>query len=127
MARAFVQEHAACQYEAPITGTLPSLLTGHDTLALSWAQILRAVPEATDAFSSPQGDTLIVAIKNEMQVFELAQGVMGRRLTTFAAEGDVVMIQWALGANVARWTKALSDAARSRLPAPTVRRRSRTP
>ena len=127
MARAFMQPDAACQYEAPIDGTLPTQLTGHDTLAVPWAQIMRAVPEATDAFSSPQGDTLVVAINNEMQVFELAKGVIGRRLATFAAEGDVIMIQWALGANVARWTKTLRDAARGTLPAPTMRRSSRTP
>jgi hypothetical protein len=99
---------------------LPLAITGHDTLSMPWTSIVAAAPQATDAFSSPAGDILIVVAPDELQVFGTRGRSLGQKLVTVPA-GRVIMIQWALGRNVARWTNAMRQLAVKPLPEPIIR------
>lgn len=120
-ASAFFQPGLAdCQYANEIQSPLPISVTGSDVLALPWARITAAVPQATDAFSSPAGDMVIIVVPGELQFFDLHQRALGRKLLSVPAE-RVVMIQWALGRHVARWTNTLSQFANKPLREPEIR------
>jgi hypothetical protein len=110
---------ADCMYTNEIQQPLPLAATGHDTLVMPWTSIVAAVPQATDAFSSPAADMLVVVAQGELQVFEVRRRSLGRKLVTVPS-GQVVMIQWALGRNVARWTTALSQIAANPLREPVT-------
>jgi hypothetical protein len=113
-----------CQYQGEIDVTLPRSLVGPETPPALWDRIRRVVPGAIDAFSSPANDMVVVATDaGELLVFEIADGALGRRLTNLPGLGDTVMIEWALGANVERWTKTLTEAARRPFREPVQRRR----
>jgi hypothetical protein len=119
-ARTFFQPGLAdCMYTNEIQQLLPLAATGHDTLVMPWTSIVAAVPQATDAFSSPAADMLVVVAPGELQIFEVRRRSLGQKLVTVPA-GQVVMIQWALGRNVARWTTALSQIAASPLRKPVT-------
>jgi hypothetical protein len=107
-------------YTNEIEPRLPVAVTGHDTLVMPWTSIVAAVPRAIDAFSSPAADMLIVVAPSELQVFEVRGQSLGEKLVTVPA-GQVVMIQWALGRNVARWTAAVRQFATKPLREPTIR------
>jgi hypothetical protein len=120
-ARTFFQPGLAdCIYTNEIQQPLPLAVTGHDTLVMPWTSIVAAVPKAIDAFSSPAADMLIVVAPSELQVFEVRGQSLGQKLVTVPA-GQVVMIQWALGGNVARWTAAVRQFATKPLREPTIR------
>jgi hypothetical protein len=91
------------------SGINPQALVGHDRLALSWASLKTKYPQIIDAFSSPQNDVLFTLEPNKLTALALVNGKLGGVLLTMPFKNRVspVMIEWATGANVARWTKDL--------------------
>lgn len=110
-----------CQLLPTIDVVLASALTGHDSLNPSWNVLKRHVTGLVDAFTSPRGDLVIARGKDSLLVY-LGEGErLGRRIGAVAfAEGDIVMLQWASGRNVARWNQEIAAMVRRGLPGPKV-------
>jgi len=85
----------------------PASLVSHDNLYPSWDVIKKAVPDAIDGFSSPLKDLLVVLTRTKMLVFinneeELVKPVLEIELNK---RESAVMIQWATGNYVDRWSE----------------------
>ena len=116
-----------CSFDAPVDLTLPRSFTGHDTLRPSWASIKRVVPKAVDAVASPNGDVVIVLTGDSLSVFAGKGTALGAHFVTMPfVRQNVVMVQWATGANVARWEAEVARLARTAGPA-TVKPEARHP
>ena len=93
-----------CTMEAPIALTLPRAFTGHDALRPSLAVIRRRVPKALDAISAPNGALVVAFTSDSLYAFESTGTKLGARLLAMPfAPQRIVMVQWAVGRNAARW------------------------
>jgi hypothetical protein len=107
-----------CSFDAPVDLSLPRSFTGHDVLRPSWATIRRAVPKAVDAVASPNGDMVVVITGDSLSAFAGSGTKLGARLLARPfAHQRVVMVQWATGANVARWDAEVARLAPTAGPA----------
>ena len=98
-----------CSFDAPTTLTLPRSFTGYDALRPAWGVVARAIPNAVDAVSSPAGDLVIAFTSDSLFAFESNGTKLGARLLAMPFERQrVVMVQWAIGRHVARWSEALA-------------------
>lgn len=93
----------------PYECKLPASLTVYDKLCVEWDQVVKAVPDAVDAFSSPQDDLLIVTTADKLIVFkdpmkDLNQQVLSVQLTK---NERVVLNQWAVDAYADKWESEL--------------------
>jgi hypothetical protein len=83
--------------------------------ALEWDAIKDAVPDAQDAFSSPQGDWVVVLTRGDRLQVYAARGGRLRELKLdrrHVARGSVptpIMAEWATGHDVARWSRAVAQ------------------
>ncbi|MDD4767631.1 MAG: hypothetical protein PHF87_08690 [Desulfotomaculaceae bacterium] len=87
----------------------PANLVLYDTLYLSWRSIKDRVPNAFDAFTSPNKDIAIIVTKNKLYIY----GISGEQLDSLPLgeiemkEGEnVIMAEWATGFYVDNWEKA---------------------
>jgi hypothetical protein len=82
-------------------------IVGPDELPLSWAQIKKSVPEATDAFGSTTHDLLIIWTHDEILICPVNEGRIGKVLarTRLLPQEQLVMAQWAVGKHVASWNE----------------------
>lgn len=95
----------------------PPNLVFYDTLYLGWQSIKDRVPNALDAFTSPNRDIAIVKTKSRFYFF----GMEGEQLDSVPLgeielqEGTtVIMAEWATGSYVNDWEQAfIADGARS--------------
>jgi hypothetical protein len=84
---------------------VPPELVGHDQLFPDWAAVTAVVPDAEDAVSSPRRDLLVAQTYDSLYAFHVDGDVVGRRVLAVEARGtDIVMVQWAVGRHVQRWT-----------------------
>lgn len=85
---------------------LPTSLVGRNQLVPSLAELKKAVPELTDGFTSPAGDTTVVLTNAKVLVFSVSRGGLGAKLLeiNFPSGVTPVMEQWALGTHVEKWT-----------------------
>jgi hypothetical protein len=87
----------------------------------SWAEIRRAHPAATDAFSSPSRDLVFVRVGDSLQIHAVSNGKVGPRTGAVnVGVRDVLMIQWATGSHVARWDAEIAAMLSRGLRAPHV-------
>ncbi len=91
-----------------INFTPPASLIVYDTVYLSWQNIKDRVPNALDAFTSPNQDIAIIETKNKLYIF----GISGEQLDSVPLgeielqEGAaVVMAEWATGFYVDNWER----------------------
>ena len=110
-AEGWADTHRLCGYglELKIPVALPPALTGYDRLPKTWNELAAEIPNLADAFASPSGN-LLVAISNENTVlaYRLEGLKLGARVFRYLPDrfGQIVMAQWAIGANnVGRWTE----------------------
>ncbi|WP_425148609.1 hypothetical protein [Deinococcus sp.] len=98
---------ATATFDVPVP--LPVSITGWDTLALPWASIRARVPDARDAFSSPDGHLLGVMTGRVLNVYRLVSGRFGTPDLSVPLEApeSAVSIGWASGDEVARWAGEL--------------------
>lgn len=111
--REAVSDCNACNNDAtecPMHELPPAAIVGRDTLAVSLSAIQARVRGATDAFSSPAGDVIIVRSDSSLHVFRGTPGTLGASVATLplAADARIVMAQWATGRSVDRWSAILS-------------------
>ena len=96
----------------------PASLVAYDTLVLSWYNIRNRVPDALDAFTSPNRDIALVETKNKLTVYAIgAEQLSENPLAELnLPEGTtVIMAEWATGAYyVESWEKSfLADGAKA--------------
>ena len=87
----------------------PANLIAYDTLALSWHNIKDRVPDALDAFTSPNKDVALVKTKNKLTVYMIgAEQLAEDPLAEIdLREGEtIVMAEWATGSYVDSWEKS---------------------
>ncbi|MHB1406887.1 MAG: hypothetical protein ACYCV0_15035, partial [Desulfitobacteriaceae bacterium] len=87
----------------------PSKLVSFDTLSLSWQTIKERVPDAVDAFTSPNRSLAVVATKARLYVYTINEGRLGSEPLTKLDlnEGEsVVMSEWATGFYVDNWEQS---------------------
>lgn len=87
----------------------PANLISYDTLYLSWRSIKDRVPNALDAFTSPNQDIAIIETKNKLYIY----GISGDQLDSLPleeielSEGEtIIMAEWATGFYVDDWERA---------------------
>jgi hypothetical protein len=68
--------------------------------------VTAAVPDARQAFAAPGGALVLVAGPGGNRLLELTDS--GARQLLALPDGQVVMVQWATGGAVARWTGLLA-------------------
>jgi len=90
----------------------PASLILYDTLYLSWQNIKDRVPNALDAFTSPNKDIALIETKNKLYIF----GISGEQLDSAPLgemelkEGTtVIMAEWATGFYVDNWERTFLD------------------
>ncbi|QOX61975.1 hypothetical protein FRZ06_00700 [Anoxybacterium hadale] len=102
----------------------PSNLIYYDTLVLSWHNIKDRVPDALDAFASPNRDVALVKTKNKIIVYQVISEQLAE---TPLAEIDllegtsVVMAEWATGSYVDNWEKSFLAYGAKPMPSGYVR------
>ncbi len=87
----------------------PKYMVGADQLFPPWNIIKNAYPDAVDAFSSPGRDIVLLVLPDRLIVAPIQDGKPGRSLLRIQSSGRPVMVQWAIGKYVARWTEQLSS------------------
>jgi len=99
--------------EFNINFTPPASLIVYDTVYLSWQNIKDRVPNALDAFTSPNKDIAIIETKNKLYIF----GISGEQLDSVPLgeiglkEGTIIiMAEWATGFYVDNWERTFLDA-----------------
>ena len=87
----------------------PASLVAYDTLHVPWTYIKDRVPQATDAYTSPNRDIAVILAKDQLLVYAISEGRLSgvplRKVKL--GEGDsVVMAEWATGNYVDKWERA---------------------
>jgi len=89
----------------------PAKLIFYDTLCLSWQSIKDRVPDAVDAFTSPNRDMALVITKTKLQVYSISAGQLGSEPLAkidLQTGASVIMAEWATGSYVDNWEKAFN-------------------
>lgn len=84
----------------------PSELVAYDVFHLSWTYIKDRIPEAVDAYTSPNGDIAVVLTQNRLFIYAMDNDKLsGSPLGEISLQdGDsVVMAEWATGDYVEKW------------------------
>ena len=88
----------------------PSKMLNYDNLHVAWREIKQKVPEAVDAFTSPNKDIALVVCKNVIFVYNIQNKKLGdkplKKISIQEGE-NVVMAEWATGDYVDRWAKSV--------------------
>jgi len=88
----------------------PAKLIFYDTLCLSWQYIKDRVPDAVDAFTSPNQNMALVLTKTKLQVYAISAGQLGSEPLAkidLQTGSSVIMAEWATAAYyVDNWEKA---------------------
>ena len=112
----------ACEIESYIPVRLSASLAGRNQLFPPFSQLKKAIPNLTDAFISPRGDTLIVLTNAKIRVFDISKAKLGAKLleVDFPSDAISVMDQWAVGAHVKDWTQQIRKWETHPPPAPII-------
>lgn len=99
--------HSSCEISVVVPVQLPENLVGRNQLVPSLSELKKTVPELTDAFTAPRGDTIIVLTNAKILVFDVFKTKLGAKLLEVdSPKGAVaVMDQWAVGTHVDAWTQ----------------------
>jgi hypothetical protein len=95
-----------CLPEGPIAWRLPDSVVGYPEPPIPWAAVRSAVPDTAQVFAAPGGGLLLVAAPDRNRLLDASGS--GARPSLDLPAGKVVMVQWATGGAVARWTRMLA-------------------
>lgn len=87
----------------------PAKLIFYDTLCLNWQDIKDRVPDAVDAYTSPNRDIALIITKTKLDVYAINGGLLDSEPLAKIGLKDgesVIMAEWATGAYVDNWEKA---------------------
>lgn len=87
----------------------PSNLVFYDELSITWTDIKEKVPDAVDAYTSPNKDLAIILSKNnKILIYEINKGVLGKqpiKVVKLRQDEKIIMAEWATGSYVDNWGK----------------------
>lgn len=108
-AASLFQQHGSelCILEAPIDWKLTAQVLGSAEAPVDWAAIVRVLPQAVQAFASPDGKLAVVVLPDVIRIYALRRGAPTRQLVEYQRK-DVVTVQWAVPPLMAEWTKAMA-------------------
>lgn len=95
--------------ECPVSVLPPASIVGSSELFPEWKKIKSAYPAATDVFSSPSRDMLLIVVPGKLLVTSVLNGKIGEPLARINLVEGPVMVQWAVGKFVDAWTKELAS------------------
>jgi hypothetical protein len=81
-----------------------SRMTGPTSDASRWKQMKTRMPNILDAHFSSAGSWVLVATSNQLMIFPNAQSVKPAVTLPLGKSETLVMVEWATGRNVSRWT-----------------------
>lgn len=87
----------------------PANLIFYDSLGLSWLNIKDRVPDAEDAFTSPNKDLMLVKTKNKLVIYSMIENQLAKSpiAEIELIEGStVVMAEWATASYVKNWEES---------------------
>ncbi|RCX16388.1 hypothetical protein DFR58_111137 [Anaerobacterium chartisolvens] len=86
----------------------PRELVAYDILHLSWTEIKDKIPEALDAFTSPNEDIAVIVTKNSIMLYKIDSGRLSEgpiKKVGLETGASVVMAEWSTGSYVSKWEK----------------------
>jgi hypothetical protein len=87
----------------------PSELVFYDDLWVTWKQIKDRVPEAIDAYTSPNKDIAVIVTKDKVLIYEINMGILGEtpmKKVALKNGESVIMAEWARGSYMDDWEKS---------------------
>lgn len=90
----------------------PSKLVNYDQLYVSWGKIKERVPEAIDAYTSPNQEFALIILDSQILVYKIKKGELWEvpvRSINIDSKEKVVMAQWAKGDEVQKWYKVVKE------------------
>jgi hypothetical protein len=96
----------------------PDKIVNYDELHISWNKIKDKVPEAIDAFVSPNKDMAIIITEKFIYIYELTKEELGGKPLEKVKllDGEVViMAEWATGNYVEKWKNFIIESLRPKL------------
>jgi len=84
----------------------PKVIVNYDEFPISWSAIKLRVPEAVDAYYSPNDDIVIIITNNNILVYTLENGELSKTpvgKTSLKNGEKVVMSEWATGKYIYIW------------------------
>ncbi|NLV87786.1 MAG: hypothetical protein GX021_00260 [Tissierellia bacterium] len=88
----------------------PKELVNYDELVIPWNKIKSKIPEAIDAFTSPNEDIIIVVTRNNLQIYaiennEISSKELGR--VRLNSSDSIIMAEWSLGRYTTLWEEVI--------------------
>lgn len=83
-----------------------------DDLYLTWTEIKDRVPEAMDAFTSPNKDIALIQTRRKIFIYPMSNGKLGDTPLSVIELKDgetIVMAEWACGSYVVNWGKTFIE------------------
>ena len=96
---------------------LPRSLTGEPPLPIAWDELVRQLPNITDATASPAGDYVLAQRADSMMLFRVTNGQLGPPLVRIHVGygEELVVIRWAAADEERRWSATLPTLAPPRI------------
>ncbi len=84
----------------------PKELVNYDELVIPWNKVKSRVPEAIDAFTSPNDDIIIIVTRNELLIYsivdyEISQKELGK--LKMDNSDTIIMAEWCIGRYAMLW------------------------
>lgn len=94
-----------------ISVDLPEELAAHNQRLIPPQLVRRIVPEATDYFTSPEGDFIVIMQEGSLSVHPLQHHTIGRRLLEVSTLNGAtpVLAKWSSGGRVDTWLRQLES------------------
>jgi hypothetical protein len=110
-------------YDYPVPIAVPPRVVGFEEETVPWELVVEEFPDAVDVYASPARDVLVVKASGRLLVCpRTGEGRPGRPLATLSIPepATTVMVQWALGTSVGRWTRELASLLAAAPPEPRI-------
>lgn len=94
-------------YGAPL-----STLVNYDELFVPWSEVKARVPEAVDAFTSPNKEIALIVTKNYIYVYSIINGHLSEQpidKIKIQENESIIMAEWATGDYVGKWNEIIMN------------------
>jgi len=96
--------HRLCGYGVDFTVNVDlSRITGRKPDQARWLALKHRMPQLTDAHFSPDGRWIVATTDSELLFLDSAAPDRAAARIPLSVSDSVVMVEWATGANIARW------------------------
>ncbi|MBE6064540.1 hypothetical protein [Clostridium cochlearium] len=79
---------------------------------LSWNAVKSRVPDAIDAYTSPNKDVALIVTKDNIKIYEIKDNELGNKAIykiSIKKDESIVMAEWATGDYVEKWNKEIGS------------------